>query len=77
VLNESEDGTVRVCENCLKENYNRGAREREFAFIKQFDTIKMFWSTVRADTGESEDRGCSGRKRSIHGTNQCHITPFS
>ena len=34
VLNESEDGTVRVCENCLKENYNRAAREREFALIK-------------------------------------------
>jgi hypothetical protein len=34
VLNVSEDGTVRVCENCLKENHNRAATEREFAFIK-------------------------------------------
>jgi transcription elongation factor Elf1 len=34
VLNVSEDGTVRVCKNCLKENYNRAATEREFAFIK-------------------------------------------
>jgi hypothetical protein len=32
--NVSEDGTVRVCKNCLKENYNRAATEREFAFIK-------------------------------------------
>ena len=34
VLNESEDGTIRVCENCLWKNCNRAAREREFAFIK-------------------------------------------
>jgi hypothetical protein len=32
VLNPFEDGTVGV--NCLKENYNRAATEREFAFIK-------------------------------------------
>jgi hypothetical protein len=34
VLNVCEDGTVRVCDNCLKENHNRAATEREFAFIK-------------------------------------------